>query len=71
MLSARVNRQSREVANIQFITDEFLLVALEGLAAIAFPGEQRWWPLLAQQQLLIASVPSDGFEGFVLVFRRT
>ncbi|MNY47594.1 hypothetical protein D3C86_1828750 [compost metagenome] len=70
MTGARVDGQGRQVADVQFITDEFLLVARESLAAIAFPAEQCRRALFPQQQLLVARIPGDCLEGLVLVFRR-
>ncbi|MNP80065.1 hypothetical protein D3C76_1780500 [compost metagenome] len=65
---SRVDRQCREVAQVQFIADMDLLVALEQLAAIAFPGKQRRRAFLSERQLLVAWIPGDAFEPFVLVF---
>ncbi len=48
----------------------FSFIAVQDLAAVAFPGKQCRRALLAQHQLLVALVPGDRLKSFVLVFGR-
>ncbi|MCY1428399.1 hypothetical protein D9M71_442820 [compost metagenome] len=69
MPGTRIDAQRREVAQVQLVAGQRLLVTGQRAVAVAVPGEQCRRPLFTEDDALLQRVPGHGFEGLVLVFR--